>query len=125
VTPMRRGGIELIVGIARDPEWGWVLALGLGGVWVEALKDVALRVLPVGQPDILHMLAGLKGASLLRGYRGTPAADLEGLAAAVLAIAQAATRLGPELLALDINPLRVHGSDIEALDALCVWSDPL
>jgi acyl-CoA synthetase (NDP forming) len=125
VTPMRRDGIELIVGIARDPEWGWVLALGLGGVWVEALKDVALRVLPVGQPDILHMLAGLKGASLLRGYRGTPAADLDRLAAAVLAIAQAATRLGPELLALDINPLRVHGSDIEALDALCVWSDPL
>lgn len=123
VAPMRRGGIELIVGVARDPDWGLVLAVGLGGIWVEAFRDVALRVLPVEHSEVLQMLAELKSASLLRGYRGTPAADLQRLASAILAIAQAATELGPDLMALDINPLRVNGSDIEALDALCIWRD--
>lgn len=97
--------------------------MGLGGIWVEAFRDVALRVLPVEHSEVLQMLAELKSASLLRGYRGTPAADLQRLASAILAIAQAATELGPDLMALDINPLRVNGSDIEALDALCIWRD--
>ena len=124
VAPMRERGIELIVGMARDPEWGPVLAVGLGGVWVETLKDVALRVLPVDEAEIRAMLAELRGAKLLAGQRGVPAADLGALAAAIARIAQAAGNLGPDLAAMDVNPLWVRGAEVEALDAFFVWNAP-
>jgi succinyl-CoA synthetase beta subunit len=124
VAPMRERGIELIVGMARDPEWGPVLAVGLGGVWVETLKDVSLRVLPVDETEIRAMLAELRGAKLLDGQRGVPAADLDALARAINAIARAAWNLGPDLAAMDINPLWVRGAEVEALDALFVWNAP-
>lgn len=124
VAPMRERGIELIVGMARDPEWGPVLAVGLGGVWVETLKDVALRVLPVDQTEIRGMLAELRGAKLLAGQRGVPAADLDALSVAIARIAQAAWNLGPDLAAMDVNPLWVRGAEVEALDALFVWNAP-
>lgn len=123
VTPMRQTGIELIVGVAQDPDWGLVLAVGLGGIWVEALQDVSLRVLPINHEGILQMIDELRSAKLLSGYRGAPAADRDRLAEVIAAIARAASALGPDLVALDINPLRVYGSEIEALDALCVWRD--
>ena len=61
VSPMRRGGVELVVGLARDPQWGLVMALGLGGVWVEALQDVALRLLPVCREEVVEALKGPEG----------------------------------------------------------------
>lgn len=124
VAPMRPRGIELLVGISRDAQWGGpVLALGLGGVWVEALEDVALRLLPVDAAEVKRALAGLRGAKLLRGGRGVPAADLDAVAAAVVAIGQAARAFGPQLATLEVNPLWVHGSQVEALDALCLWDE--
>jgi acyl-CoA synthetase (NDP forming) len=122
VSPMRERGIELLVGLSRDPQWGPVLAVGLGGVWVEVLEDVSLRVLPLDASEIRRMLTELRGAKLLAGQRGVPAVDLDALAAAIAAIAQAALRLGPELAAMDVNPLWVRGERVEALDALFVWS---
>ncbi len=124
VAPMRERGIELIVGMARDPQWGPVLAVGLGGVWVETLKDVALRVLPVDETEIRAMLAELRGARLFAGQRGVPAADLDSLARAIARIARAAWSLGPDLAAMDVNPLWVRGAAVEALDALFVWNAP-
>ena len=121
VAPMRERGIELIVGVARDPQWGQVLAVGLGGVWVETLKDVALRVLPVDEGEIRAMLAELRGAKLLAGQRGVPAANIDALATAIARIAHAAARLGPDLAAMDVNPLWVRGDRVEALDALFVF----
>jgi acyl-CoA synthetase (NDP forming) len=121
VAPMRERGIELFVGYTRDPQWGPVLAVGLGGVWVEILQDVALRPLPVDAREIKRMLSGLRGAKLLTGQRGVPAADLDAVANAVERIAQAIMNLGPDLEALDVNPLWVRGSHVEALDALFVW----
>jgi len=123
VAPMRPRGIELLVGISRDPQWGPVLALGLGGVWVEALQDVALRLLPVDAAEVMRALSGLRGAALLRGGRGVPAADLDAIAEAVMRIGQAALAFGPTLATLEVNPLWVHGSQVEALDALCIWRD--
>ena len=122
VSPMRERGIELLVGLSRDPQWGLVLAVGLGGIWVEVLRDVALRVLPVDAAEIRCMLAELRGAKLLAGQRGMPAADLDAVAAAIAGIAAAAVRLGPDLAAMDVNPLWVRGERVEALDALFVWS---
>ena len=124
VAPMRERGIELFVGYSRDAQWGPVLALGLGGVWVEILQDVALRLLPVDTHEVKRMLAGLRGAKLLAGQRGVPAANLDAVATAVTRITNAILQLGPELEALDVNPLWVRGDQVEALDALFVWRAP-
>ncbi|VXD04282.1 Acyl-CoA synthetase (NDP forming) [Pseudomonas sp. 9AZ] len=121
VSPMRREGTELLVGIARDPLWGLVLAIGLGGVWVELLNDTQLRRLPVSAAEVKDMLGSLRAAKLLMGYRGAEPADLNELARVIAAIGYAALALGDDLDALEINPLRVSGSTVEALDALAVW----
>jgi len=121
VSPMRTDGLELFVGVARDSDWGLAIAVGLGGVWVEILKDSAVRLLPVGKTEVREMLASLRGAALLGGYRGGAAADLDRLAEAIVAIGDAALALGPDLAALEINPLWVRGGDVQALDALAVW----
>ena len=124
VSPMRPRGIELFVGVTRDLQWGPVLAVGLGGVWVEVLQDMALRLLPVTPADIRTALAGLRGAKMLAGSRGLPPADFDAVAATVVRIGDAALALGPALAALDVNPLWVNGAQVEALDALCVWAAP-
>lgn len=124
VSPMRAGGNELLVGIIRDPQWGLVMAVGFGGVMVEVLKDSALRLLPVGPAEIRRMLESLKGIDLLTGFRGQAATDLDQLADVIFSISQVAIGLGDELQELEINPLRVAGDQIEALDALIRWKDP-
>jgi acyl-CoA synthetase (NDP forming) len=124
VAPMRTGGIELFVGCTRDAQWGPVIAVGLGGVWVEVLQDVALRPLPIDPVEVRRMLGELRGARLLRGARGTLAANLDAVADVVARIGDAAVALGLELEALEVNPLWVRGSDVEALDALAVWRSP-
>jgi acyl-CoA synthetase (NDP forming) len=122
VAAQRPAGLELLVGVSRDPVWGPVLAVGLGGMWVEVLRDVAIRPLPVSPVVVKHMLASLRSADLLSGARGVPAADLDAVAAAVVAIGDLALRLGPGLAELDVNPLWVRGDQVEALDALAVWA---
>jgi acyl-CoA synthetase (NDP forming) len=121
VEAMGCKGVELILGVRNDPDWGAVLVAGLGGVWAEALHDV--RVLPPDlAPDaIVAEILQLKGARLLRGFRGSPAAD-------VGAAAEIAARLGtfimahPEITEIDLNPVVVHpqGEGATALDALIV-----
>ena len=120
VAPYRTGGVELLAGVHRDPVWGPVLALGFGGVLVEVLADVAIRPLPVRPATVRDMLGELRGAALLRGVRGRPAADLDAVAGAVAALADAALALGETWQAIEINPLRVDGARVEALDALIV-----
>ncbi|WP_432865593.1 acetate--CoA ligase family protein [Microbispora rosea] len=123
VQPQRGGGVELLVGVVRDPAWGLTLAVGLGGIWVEALRDTALRVLPVDAAEARRALDELRGAALLRGARGTEPADLEAVAAVVARVAAFAGSLGDDLESLEINPLLVRGSHVEALDALITWRD--
>ena len=122
VAPMRERGVELLVGVHRDAQWGPVLALGLGGVLVEVLGDVALRLLPVDAAEVRRMLGGLRGAALLDGARGLPAADLDAVAQAVVAVGAAALAAGPDLSVLEVNPLWVRGAEVEALDALMEWA---
>jgi acetate---CoA ligase (ADP-forming) len=123
VSPMRKGGVELFVGTMRDPHWGSVIAVGLGGIWVEALKDTSLRLLPVSPSDVEEMLSELRGSPLLDGFRGSPPVDRALVARLVAAIGDAALALGPDLRALEINPILVSGARVEALDALVVWDD--
>ncbi|QRQ78286.1 acetate--CoA ligase family protein [Glutamicibacter protophormiae] len=123
VSPMRPAGNELLVGIITDPQWGKVLAVGFGGVLVEILKDSALRLLPVSPQEIRRMLDSLRGIDLLTGFRGSEATDLDELAQVIFQITQVALGLGEDLEELEINPLRVAGNQIEALDALIRWKD--
>ena len=124
VAPMRSDGLELFVGCTRDPQWGPVIAVGLGGVWVEVLQDVSLRPLPIDAAEVKRMLGELRGARMLQGIRGMPATDMDALAAVIARIGDAAVALGDDLEALEVNPLWVRGSEVEALDALAVWTQP-
>ncbi len=121
VQPFRTGGVELITGIVRDPAWGLMLAVGLGGIWVEVLRDAALRPLPVSEADVAAALQELRGAAVLRGARGAPPADLPRVAAVIAQIAAVAAGLGDRLESLEVNPLLVRGDQVEALDALITW----
>jgi acetate---CoA ligase (ADP-forming) len=120
VTPMRGGGVELLAGVTVDPTFGPVLAVGLGGVWVEVLADTSLRVLPVGAGEVRRMLGELRGSSLLRGARGSMPANLDAVAEAIAGIGRTALSLGGALRALEVNPLWVNGDQVEALDVLVV-----
>lgn len=120
VSPMRTGGTELFVGVTVDPSFGPVLAVGLGGVFIEVLHDVSLRVLPVDQEEVVRMLGELRGAPVLAGARGVAPADLPRVAEVVARLAECARLLGPALQTVEINPLWVDGSRVEALDVLVV-----
>ena len=120
VSPMREPATELIVGVTRDKDWGLMLAVGMGGILVEVLNDVALSPLPVDKNAVIDMLKKLRGKQLLEGVRGAAPADTERLAAIVSRIANVAAAMGDRLETAEINPLRVEGSQIEALDALVV-----
>jgi len=120
VTPMRSGGVELLAGVTVDPTFGPVLAVGLGGVWVEVLKDTSLRVLPTDTEEVKRMLGELRGGALLRGARGSLPANLDAVAAAIAGIGRTALSLGGALRALEVNPLWVNGDQVEALDVLVI-----
>ena len=120
VTPMRSGGVELLAGVTVDPTFGPVLAVGLGGVWVEVLADTSLRVLPADTEEVKRMLGELRGGALLRGARGSLPANLDAVAAAITGIGRTALSLGGELRALEVNPLWVNGDQVEALDVLVI-----
>jgi len=121
VEKMSPKGIELMVGAKRDPGWGTVLLLGLGGIWVEALGDVQLLPGDAGEEQILEALHKLRSAKLLDGVRGAPPVDVKAVAQTVMAIGRL-MRTMPELVEIDINPLMVHakGQGATALDALIV-----
>ncbi|MCC6474446.1 MAG: acetate--CoA ligase family protein [Burkholderiales bacterium] len=121
VEAMAPPGLEMIVGARRDPDWGPVAVVGLGGIWTEALKDV--RILPVAleTAEIAEEIGRLKAARLLAGMRGMPARDVAALARIVQRIGLVmASR--PEIAEIDVNPLVVdaHGDGVLALDALIV-----
>jgi acyl-CoA synthetase (NDP forming) len=121
VEKMSPKGIEMMVGAKRDPGWGLVLLLGLGGIWVEALGDVQLLPGDADREQIVEALRKLRSAKLLDGVRGAPAADIDAVVQAVLAIGRL-MRAMPELTEIDVNPLMVHpkGQGVTALDALIV-----
>jgi acyl-CoA synthetase (NDP forming) len=121
VSPMRTDGVDLLVGIVRDEVWGLTLVVGAGGIWVEVLRDSVLRVLPVDPAEVRSMLTELASFSLLTGARGTEAADLDRVVEVISRIADVAYALGDEVEELEVNPLRVRGSEVEVLDALVRW----
>lgn len=117
VTPMLAQPVaEFLVGARRDPDVGPVLTLGAGGIWVEVLRDVAHRVLPVADDDILAMLAELRTYGLLTGARGTEHADLGAVVVAARSVARCIAD-HPEVAEVEVNPLFVYAHGVEAVDA--------
>ena len=121
VEKMSPKGIELMLGAKRDPGWGTVLLLGLGGIWVEALGDVQLLPVDADETQIREALSKLRSAKLLAGVRGAPAGDVDAVVQTVMAIGRL-MRTVPKLTEIDVNPLMVHakGQGATALDALIV-----
>jgi len=120
VSPLRGGGVELLAGVTIDPVFGPVLTVGLGGIWVEVLRDISLRLLPASSSDVAGMLAELRGHALLTGARGREPVDVDALAQVLCRLGEAALSLGDALDCVEINPLWVSGTRIEALDVLVV-----
>jgi acetate---CoA ligase (ADP-forming) len=114
------GGVEALIGVVNDASFGPVVALGLGGVLTEVLKDVTYRVAPFDLDTAREMIAELRGARLFDGYRGQPPADKEALARALVSASQMAAALAPRLKEADINPLFVGPDGVVAADALVV-----
>lgn len=121
VESMGARGLELVVGAVRDSQWGPVLMVGLGGIWVEALGDVQLLSPDFPHAGIVARLQALKGARLLQGFRGAPAVDLDAVARAVAAVGRLMLAR-PDIAEIDINPLVAYGTErgVLALDALVV-----
>lgn len=115
---------ELIVGVARDPQFGLFLSIGAGGIFVELLKQVEQILLPTSRAEIAAALDSLPVAALLAGYRGRPAADREALIDAVMAVAAFAKDHNRTLEELDINPLLALPDGVMAVDALIRIREP-
>lgn len=120
VQEMVSDGVEVIVGATYDSQLGPVLLYGLGGIFVEALRDVSLRLCPVSRLDAREMIAEVAGSRLLQGFRGSPQADVEALTDALVGVSHMAAHLEGTIAELDINPLAVlpDGRGVKALDAL-------
>jgi len=121
VEPMASPGLELIVGMTRDPDFGPLVVVGLGGVLAEVLDDVVIRLAPVASEEATAMLGDLRGALLLGGLRGRPAADRAAIAAIVVAVAQLGVDR-PDIAAIDLNPVISSLAETIAVDALVVMS---
>lgn len=122
VAQMAQGGVELILGTKKDPVFGPVVMVGLGGIFAEVLRDVALQIAPVTEAQATQMLRSLKAFPLLDGARGRAKADVAAAARAVAALSQFAARHADAVAEIDINPLVVmdQGQGAFALDALLV-----
>jgi len=122
VQPMAKPGREVILGINRDERWGPLLMVGLGGVLVEAMGDVALAPVPLDRDAALAMLGRLKGASMLGAFRGQPGADTEALADLMVKLSQFASDHPDDIAEVDLNPVIVHntGEGLTIVDALIV-----
>ena len=112
-------GVELIVGGLNDASFGPTVMVGMGGVLAQAIKDTALRLAPLGRDDALEMLASLKSAVVLDGWRGAPPVDKAALADAIVGVGRMMAE-HPEIAELDINPLRALADGCVALDAVVV-----
>ncbi|MDI3567441.1 acetate--CoA ligase family protein [Bradyrhizobium sp. Arg816] len=120
VQDMAKPGIELVLGATFDPQFGPVVAVGLGGIWVEALNDVRVLLPPFDAADVHAEIGQLRAASVLRGARGGAKADLEALADCIVKFGTLCTDLADEIGEIDINPiiLVADGSGLTAVDCL-------
>ena len=120
VQEMVTGGVEVIIGVTYDAQLGPTILFGTGGIMVEVYKDVAMRHCPITPAEAREMIAEVKGAKLLQGFRGKPACDVDALADVLVQVSHLAVNLDGQLAELDINPVLImpKGQGVKAVDAL-------
>ena len=124
VAPMVSGNRELIAGLQRDPQFGMTAMLGIGGIFAEAIADVAFRLVPLDRTDALEMVEQLRTQALLGPFRGEPEVDVEALIDVLVGLS-AAAEANPQLVSADLNPLIVHEGRPVAVDALVELEDAM
>ena len=122
VQKMARPGIEVIMGMSKDPQFGPVLMFGLGGVFVEVLKDVSFRIVPLVRRDAGEMITEIKGFPILKGYRGQEPANIPLLEKTLLKLSEFVDA-NPEIKELDMNPIFAYKDDAVAVDARIIMED--
>ena len=116
VQKMARPGTEVIIGTSQDPQFGPVIMFGLGGIFVELLKDVSFRIIPVERRDAQEMIQEIKGYPLLQGYRGKEPANLPALVETLLTISKLIEE-NPQIRELELNPIFVYRNKAMTVDA--------
>jgi len=122
VQNMARPGTEVIIGMTKDPQFGPVLMFGLGGVWVEVLKDVSFRIVPLARRDANEMIKEIKGYRLLEGYRGSEPANIAVLEDMLLKVSDFMEKT-PMIKEMDINPIFAYKNGAIAVDARVVLEE--
>ncbi len=122
VQKMVPPGTEVIVGVSKDPQFGPVIMFGLGGIFVEVLKDVSFRIIPVSEKDAQEMIQGIKGYPLLQGYRGKEPVKIPALVQMILKISTF-VEASPEIRELELNPIFAYRDRAVAADARIILED--
>ena len=122
VQQMARPGVEVIIGMSTDPQFGPVIMFGLGGIMVEILKDVSFRIVPLEARDAREMIKDIKGYPVLEGYRGQEAVDIANLEKLILKVSAFAEK-HPEVQELDLNPVLAYSDGAVAVDARIMLGD--
>ena len=116
VYPMVPQGTEIIIGMMKDPHFGPVAMFGLGGIFVEVLKDVSFRIIPLEERDAREMITEIKGYEILKGARGEASKDIEAIKKLLMKISQLITE-NPEINEIDLNPIFVFEKGLQVVDA--------
>ena len=116
VQNMARPGVEVIIGVSKDRQFGPVLMFGMGGILVELLKDVSFRIVPITRHDAQEMIREMKSFPLLEGYRGSEPASIKALEEMLLKVSELAAKT-PEIKEMDLNPVFARRDDAIAVDA--------
>lgn len=122
VQQMARPGVEVIIGMSKDPQFGPVIMFGLGGILVEILKDVSFRIVPLAKRDAKEMIREVKGFPLLEGYRGQEPADIPCLEEMIMKVSDFAEN-NPQVKELDLNPIFAYKDGAVAVDARVVLEE--
>lgn len=122
LSPMEKKGVEVIVGMTKDSQFGPVVMFGLGGIFVEVLKDVSFRVVPLTRSDAYEMVEEIKGLPILKGIRGEEAKDIEAIVDAILKVSQLVSEY-PEIQELDLNPILAYSKGVAIVDARILLSE--
>jgi acyl-CoA synthetase (NDP forming) len=122
VQKMVRPGTEVIIGTNKDPQFGPVIMFGLGGLFVEILKDVAFRVIPLNERNAQEMIQEIKGYPLLQGYRGQKPADIPALIDLILKVSKFVDE-NPKIKELELNPVFAYSEGATAVDARIILEE--
>lgn len=122
VQEMLKDGVEVIVGISRDPQFGPVILFGLGGTLVEVLKETSLRIPPITRYDAEEMIKEIKGHRILEGFRGKPRSDIDSVVNILLKTSKLAIDLKESIIEMDLNPIIVQAEGAKVVDVRFVSS---